>query len=669
MPLLAAQIAAMAFLRQAPTLHLPSLFSDNMVLQRDQPIPFYGTAASGTHIDITLNGHHAFTNAKSDGTWELKLRPMSAGGPYTATISGDGTVTLHNVMIGEVWVCSGQSNMEMTVAQANESDIAQANADPAIRMFTVQRLSSENPAPDVTGTWQTATSDTVLGFSAVGYWYAAELHKVLGVPIGLIHSSWGGTPAEAWINRRSLRNSATFAPLVDAYLSGLKDFPERKAAFDKAFAEWKESVYHTDTGNEGFGMGYADPQRDTASWRECQLPNLLQVTEGREMNGAVWYRRVITLPLSFDAKSLRIGLGPISDYDDTYFNGIKVGSVDDKMQYPYAIDRVYPIPPALAHAGPNVIAIRVFNRYGHGGFTGGAAKFKIWRADGMDDPVSIAGTWISKVERYIPPATQEVVASQPQPPYGPGHPWAPGGLFNGMIDPVIPYKIRGVIWYQGEANADRAFAYRELFPLLISDWRAHWGEGDFPFYFVQLPNYTARLDQPGESNWAELREAQAMALKLPNTGMATTIDLGDANDIHPKNKHEVGRRLALIALNHTYGGHNIWSGPVVKRVTYDGAEAKIEFDETIAGLKSADGSAIAGFTLAGEDRKFYWGTARIVRDSVIVTCPYVAHPVAVRYAWANNPYVNLVNSEGLPCVPFRTDDWPGITVANSVASK
>jgi len=649
-------------LAQAPTLHMPALFSDNMVLQRGQSLPFFGTAAAGTKIDVTMNGHHASTVAKTDGTWNVSLRPMAAGGPYTATVAGDGTLTLRNVMVGEVWLCSGQSNMERRVSEADQSEAAQAEADPAIRMFTVTRSSLENPGADVAGTWVPAASDTVLNFSAVGYWYASILHKKLGVPIGIIHSSWGGTPGEAWIPRRTLRNSPTFAPMVDQYLTGLHDFPERKAKFDREFAEWKEKVYHTDISNDGFGMGYQDPDKDVSSWKQVTLPNLMEVTEGQDMDGAVWYRKTVELPPDWTAKDLRISLGPISDFDITYINGRRIGSVDDHYQYPYAVQRVYPIPPALAKGGTNVIAVRVFNQYGRGGFTGGAPLMKIYRHDGMDDPVSLAGPWLSKVERFIQPATPEVVASQPPPPYGPGHPWAPGGLFNGMISAMIPYAIKGAIWYQGEANVDRAYQYRELLPMLIEDWRKRWGQGDFPFYIVQLANYTQRVDQPGESNWAELREAQSMALKLPNTGLATIIDIGEANDIHPKNKLEVARRLSLIALDHEYGERSIFSGPIFRKVKFEGAEAHLEFDSLGDGLKTSDGIAVAGFTIAGEDRKFYWGTSKIVGNTVVVSCPYVAKPVAIRYGWANNPYVNLVNSVGLPASPFRTDDWPGITV-------
>jgi sialate O-acetylesterase len=656
MPLLLA-----ALLAQAPTLHMPAIFADNMVLQRNQPLPFFGTAQPGTPIEVSFNGRHAYTNARRDGTWSLKLRPMEAGGPYTATITGDGTLNFQNVMVGEVWLCSGQSNMEMRVGEARESQLAQSLADPAIRMFTVQRLSSETAAPDVQGSWVPASSGSVVNFSALAYWYAVELRKKLGVPIGLIHSSWGGTPVEAWTSRKAFLAKEPLAPIVRNYLASLKDFPERKAAYSRELAAWKERVYHNDTGNEGFGMGYASPDRNTSSWRQVTLPNLIEVTEGRQMDGAVWYRKTIDVPAEWAGKDLRLVLGTIDDFDDTYFNGRKIGGIDEKTPFWYAIDRVYPVPRALVHTGPNTIAVRVFDQFGTGGFTGGANELKIAPADGSADPIFLEGPWLSKIERYIEPATEEVVQSKPQPPYGPGHPWAPGGLFNGMIAPIIPYAIKGVIWYQGEANVNYAYQYRDMFPAMIEDWRKRWDEGDFPFYFVQLPNYTERTTDPVESNWAELREAQARALSLPNTGMATIIDLGEANDIHPKNKREVGRRLSLIALARDYGIPGVFSGPTFKSVQFANGEAQIQFDNVAGGLKSVDGGAIGGFTIAGSDHKFYWGVAKIQGNTIVVSNPYVPNPIAVRYAWANNPYVNLVNSEGLPATPFRTDDWPGIT--------
>lgn len=649
-----------AALAQAPTLRLPSIFSDNMVLQRDASLPFFGTGKPGTSVSVALNGHHANTKVKPDGTWMLKLRPMKAGGPYTATITGDGTVTLRNVMVGEVWVCSGQSNMELRVSEANESQLAQAEADPAVRMFTVERFSAEQPAEDVKGSWVPAKPDTVLPFSAAGYWFGSELHKRLGVPVGLIHSSWGGTPAEAWISRDGLKENPALTSILTNYIASLKDFPTRKAQFDRDLAAWKAEVYHVDLGNDGYGLGYADPSRDVSSWNKVTLPNLIEVTEGRQMDGAVWYRKEIELPADWAGKTLHVCLGTIDDFDITYFNGHRIGMIDEKTQYWYAVDRVYPVPPALVKPGKNTIAIRVFDQFGRGGFTSGAPSMKIKLADGTGTPITLAGEWLSRIERYIRPASEETIASQPSPPFGPGHPWAPGGLYNGMISPFIPYAVKGAIWYQGEANVDRAYQYRELFPAMIQSWRKAWGQGDFPFFYVQLPNYTERLPSPAESNWAELREAQAMTLRLPNTGMAVTLDLGEANDIHPKSKREVGHRLAAIALDRLYGEHLAITGPTMKNVKFEEGKVVIEFDSA-GPLRTIDGGPIGGFTLAGEDRKFYFGDAKIEGNTVVVTCPLVLKPVALRYAWANNPYVNLTDDGGLPTAPFRTDDWPGIT--------
>lgn len=660
--------AAACLLSQAPSIRVSSLFTDGMVLQRNQSIPFFGTARPGTKISVTLNNHHVFGRADADGTWKLNFHPMAAGGPYTASVVGDGTITIRNVMVGEVWFCSGQSNMEMRVDQANDIEAARAQADSEIRMFTVAHQSTETPVRDLGGSWVSATADSVANFSAVAYWFAVNVHKKLGVPVGLIHSSWGGTPGEAWTSRDALRQSPNLIPIVENYEKGLSGFADRKAKYDRDYQDWKASVYHSDLGNDGFGLGYADPMTDVSAWRAVTLPNLLEVTEGKDMDGAVWYRREVELPPNWDRKDLVLELGKISDFDTTYFNGVRIGEIDSHYPYAYAMSRVYPVPPALVHAGRNVIAVRVFNQYGRGGFTDGASKLRLLIKDHSQEPISLAGDWVSRIERFIEPASPELVQNQPQPPLGPGHPWAPGGLFYGMVAPVIPYGIRGVLWYQGESNTDRAYQYRDILTTLITDWRKKWNSPELPFLFVQLANYTQRAASPADSSWAELREAQALALQLPKTGMVTAIDIGEANDIHPKNKPEVGRRLSLVALNQVYGENIQSSGPVYKSFNVEDDSVHIQFTNATK-LKTSDGAEVAGFTIAGEDRKFYWANARIVRNEVIVSCIYVPKPVSVRYGWANNPYVNLVNEEGLPAFPFRTDDWPGITIANSVKER
>ncbi len=638
-------------------LRMPRVFSDHMVLQRQQPIPFFGTARPGTLITVKLENQFATTTTRSDGTWDLKLRSREAGGPFTLEVSGDGYLRYEDVMVGEVWVASGQSNMEWVVGQQNDIPKARAEANPNIRMFTVNRKSSETPASDVLGSWMPATSESVVFMSAVGFWFANDLRKWLNVPIGIISTNWGGTPAEAWMSRTSIKERPNLRYIVDQYMSGLKDFPSRKAAYEKELAEYKARAYAKDTGNEGSLAGYASRNLDTTRWRPVQLPNLLEVTQNDQMDGAVWYRRTVDIPESWSGKPLVLELGTIDDFDDTYFNGRRLGGVDERFEYPHATPRRYVIAPTLVQQSNNVVAVRVFDRSGSGGFTGAADTMRIFPADGSAPPIPLAGAWMSMLERRVAPPDPATVGKEPERPYGPGHPWAPGGLWNGMVAPFVGFGIRGTIWYQGESNAERAEEYRELFPALVMDWRRQWNQGEFPFYYVQLANYTARAATPEESFWAELREAQALARRLPNTGMAIAIDVGEANDIHPKNKLEVGRRLSLIALARTYGVDVPSRGPAYKEHVALAGAVRVRFDHA-RGLHTLDGKPPAGFALAGEDKVFHWADAKIDGDTVILRSANVPKPVAIRYAWATNPEVNTYNDAALPMEPFRTDDWP-----------
>jgi sialate O-acetylesterase len=654
-------LVALSLLAQE-TLAMPRIFGDHMVLQRQQPIPFFGTSTPGATITVKLENQFSTTTVKPDGTWSLKLRPREAGGPYTLQVSGGGYLRFEDVMVGEVWVASGQSNMELSIGQQNDVEKARQEANPNLRMFTVGRRAPDKPAKDVDGFWLPANSESVSFMSAVGYWFGNDLRKWLDVPVGIIHTSWGGTPAEAWTRREALTENPALAYLVKDYLAGLKDYPKRRAVYEKELAAYKARAYAKDTGNEGAINGWQSRTLYTGSWKPVKLPNLIEVTQNDQMDGAVWFRRTVKIPEEWVGKTLVVELGTIDDFDDTYFNGRRIGGIDNTREYWYAVPRRYTISPGLVRTGAdNVIAIRVFDQSGSGGFTGMADTMRIFPADGSGGSIPLAGEWISKVERRIDPPDPATVGKEPDRPYGPGHPWVPSSLWNGMVAPFVPYGIRGVIWYQGESNADRAHEYRELFPALIRDWRHSWGQGDFPFHFVQLANYTARLDAPGDSPWAELREAQTMALQLPNTGMALTIDIGEANDIHPKNKQEVGRRLALQALAKQYGIDVAFRGPSYREFQVVEDAVRVRFDNA-KGLKTVDGRPPAGFALAGEDHQFHWANATIEGDTIVLRSPQVPKPVAVRYAWANNPDVNLYNEAALPAEPFRTDDWPGVTV-------
>jgi sialate O-acetylesterase len=484
---------------------LPNIFSDHMVLQQGETVPVWGWAEQGETVTVTLGKQKAETVAGENGAWRVDLRRLNNGGPHELTVSGkDSTRTITDVLVGEVWVGSGQSNMGWPVSQTNnaEAEIAGANF-PQIRLFSVELKVATEPQDNCNGAWVVCSPETVPGFSAVLYYFGRELHQQLKMPLGLINTSWGGTPAEAWASRESMEADPGLKHLVEQWDQKLKDYPAAKEAYDKALAEWQ-----------------------------------------------------------------------------------------------VAADQA--------------------------------------KAAGQEAP------------------------KKPGEPQGPNHPWLAAGLYNQMIAPITPYAIQGAIWYQGESNAPRAYQYRTLFPTMINSWRADWEQGDFPFYFVQLANFKERQPEPGDSDWAELREAQTMTLSLPNTGMATIIDIGDAKDIHPQNKQDVGKRLALNALAKDYRKQVAYSGPMYKSHTVDGNTVKLRFDHTDGGLE-AHGEKLAGFAVAGEDKKFVWADATIKGKTILVSSPDVPNPVAVRYAWADNPEATLYNGAGLPAVPFRTDDWPGIT--------
>jgi sialate O-acetylesterase len=466
---------------------LHSLFQDHMVLQSEFACPVWGSAEAGEEVSVSIDGQKKTAKADAAGKWSLKLDPLKPGGPHEMTVAAKNTVVVHDVLVGEVWVCSGQSNMEMTVNRCMNFAQEKAAANfPNLRHFLVKKNPADAPVSDVSGSWQPTTPEAVGGFTAVGYFFGRELNQKLNVPVGLIHTSWGGTAAELWTSKPALEANPTLKPIVD-------NFGKRLESYEKQLAA-----------------------------------------------------------------------------------------------YPAAVEKA--------------------------------------KAEGKPAPRK------------------------------PGKPMAPSCLYNGMIAPVLPYGIKGVIWYQGESNAGNAKQYQTLFPEMIKNWRKDWGQGDFPFGFVQLANFMARKDQPTESSWAELREAQTMTLSLPKTGMAVIIDIGDAKDIHPKNKQDVGKRLAYWAESQVYGKDLVYSGPMFESMKIEDNKARLSFKHTGGGLE-AKGDKLTGFAIAGEDQVFHWADAKIDGDTVVVSCDKVSKPAAVRYAWADNPECNLYNKEGIPASPFRTDDW------------
>jgi sialate O-acetylesterase len=637
---------------------VPSVIGDNMVLQQGMKVRVWGTAGPGERVAVSFNSRTTQTIADQNGRWQTFIGPLKAGGPLMLTIKGANTLTFKNVLVGEVWICSGQSNMEFPLvnAKGGAEAVAQANY-PEIHLFTVDKSTAASPLDNVKGRWVVTTPEQVGQFSAVGYFFGRELYQHLKIPIGLIHTSWGGTPAEAWTSYEALATTPELKPILDRYQESLKSLPQRQADYERALAQWEENNIYSDPGNKGEALGYASVAFNAADWKKMNLPQYIE-TAGLNIDGAVWFRKEVDLPTSWAGKDLVLNLTAIDDYDTTYFNGARVGGIGKETANSYMRPRRYSIPASLVHAGRNVIAVRVFDAAGEGGF-GGAGEMTLAPPSAKpNDAIKLDGAWDYKVELALEPKRPNW-GSRPQAP-GPSNQNSPSVLYNAMIAPLTPYAIRGAIWYQGESNAGRAYQYRKLFPLMIHDWRTAWSEGDFPFYFVQLANWQPAKSEPSESEWAELREAQTMTLRQPHTGMAVIIDIGDPNDIHPRNKLDVGHRLAVWALADTYRQKVEFSGPLFQSYSIDGDKVRIRFTHS-GGLKTTDGQAPRGFAIAGADRKFIWADARIDGETIVVSSYNVPRPVSVRYAWADNPSVNLYNGTNLPASPFRTDDWPGLT--------
>jgi len=633
---------------------LPAVFGDNMVLQQGREVTIWGWADPQEKITIDCNWRQRgwVTSGDNAGKWTIKIDPPEVGGPYKMTISGKNLIEINNILGGEVWLCSGQSNMEWPVAAAAnaEREIKESNY-PQIRLFTVARKAAAESQADCTGSWSVCGEQTVADFSAVGYFFGRELHEQLKVPIGLINSSWGGTPAEAWTNESWLMKLADFRPKIEQLKYNHEHLTEVQEEYQKQMDQWRQKLTELDDGLRGGGLGWAAPEYDDTGWSVITLPGVYADVGLGDFDGAVWFRKEVSVPQDWVGKELMMELGAIDDMDITWFNGIKVGGYE-KPGY-WQMPRKYQVPASAVKTGKNIIVVRVMDTGGVGGFTGKPGQLILTSGGGENESIGLAGAW-----RYKVGLDMKNQPPQPLPPMlMTNNPNAPGSLYNGMIAPLVPYGIAGVIWYQGESNAARAYQYRELFPTMICCWRQVWGRGDFPFYFVQIAPF--RYGEPLIA--AELREAQLMTLSLPNTGMAVTMDIGDPADIHPKNKQEVGRRLALWALAQTYRREGlVYSGPLYKEMKVEGDKIILSFTHTGGGLV-ARGGPLSHFVIAGEDKKFYPASATIEGETVVVHSDEVAKPAAVRYGWDNEAMPNLFNKEGLPALSFRTDDWPGVT--------
>jgi len=621
-------------------IRLPRLVRDSMILQRDANIKIWGWAAKDEKISVKFNNKTYKTKADADGNWLVMLSPMKAGGPYAMDIAGKNKIILKEILIGDVWFCSGQSNMvhQMNIHDVTYAkDIAEANYSQ-IRHFWISTLTNlQGPQNDLpTGYWKWANPEDVRPFSAVAYFFARKIYEKYHVPIGLINASVGGTPIEAWTSEEGLKDFSSMINTIQknkdtAYINGMS-----------------RNVGANNTGRpqqRDLGMlgekKWFDISYMLKGWHTINIPGYWEDEGIKDLNGVVWYRKEIDIPASMTGVPAKVFLGRIVDADVLYINGKQVGATT--YQYP---QRRYNVPADLLKPGKNIFVVRVTNTVGKGGFV----PDKPYCVFAGKDTIDLKGTWQYKVgEVYIPRSGfggGGGIAAQNQ----------PAALYNAMVAPVINYAIKGFLWYQGESNAGRAEEYAKLQPAQIVDWRNKWNQGDLPFLYVQLPSFMDYNYLPSESQWAGLRESQSKSLSVANTAMAVAIDLGEWNDIHPDNKKTVGERLALAAEKIAYGENIVHSGPIYQSSKTEDNKIIITFSNTGSGLITNDGENPSEFAIAGADKKFIWAKAKIDGDKIIVWNEDIQNPVHVRYAWADNPVnPNLYNKEGLPASPFRTD--------------
>ncbi|MFO1478063.1 MAG: sialate O-acetylesterase [Verrucomicrobiota bacterium] len=616
------------------------IFGDRMVLQRGKPNTIWGWARPGEKVTVEIAGRSESAVAGADGRWEARIRPPAPGGPYTVSVDGSQHVKLHEVLVGDVWLCGGQSNMQLPLSRTrNAADQIKAAEHPEIRFFIVHDRAAYAPAAVPQGSWRICSPQTVTeegGLSAVAYFFARRLQEEIHVPIGLVQDCLGGTPAETWTSAGALKP--------------LKDFDAALAEVDRIKArggpQYGNYIMHWfDEYDAGIGSNnWAAATLDDSGWKDVTIPGGFAELGVPSDPSVCWFRREIVLPNPLPPGPARIRLGVVEKMDTTYINGQWVGA-SSWVENP----RNYFIRDGVLKPGTNVVAIRVFKLKPDGGFQSKPESLQILLGDGTQIP--LAGSWKGRLS---------VDARPPHPlPMGfENYPIMPSVLYQGMLRPVAPLAITGFLWYQGEANSERAWQYRALLPAMIQDWRQLFGQGDLPFYIVSLPAFMHHQDQPSESSWAELRDAQAHAARaVPHAALAVAIDTGDPDDIHPKDKQPVGERLALCALGEHYGKKVVFQGPTFKSAERVGNSLKLHFDHTDGGLVSKGGDPVE-FAVAGSDRKWHWAEARIEGDSVVVSSTDVPEPVAARYAWQSFPKATLYNGNGLPAVPFRTDDWP-----------
>jgi sialate O-acetylesterase len=636
------------------TLRLASPFQDHAVLQRDQVLPVWGWAAPMTRVRVTLAGNDAHTLSSDHGDWSVRLPALPAGGPHTLTVTAANgeTLTISDLLVGEVWIASGQSNMEWTLDQSRPftDEAISTAAFPGIRFFKFARRTHLGPQRTVDGSWQAATPEAAVKFSAVGFAFARRLHRELGVPVGIISSSWGGTFIQAWTSRATLAHNPDIASWLTAYENNTW-----------TANRWKDVGPMGPDGRASNAASIpfpADPgitrpwHTDDSAWSSLKLPATWQ-SAGEKYSGTFWFRRIVEIPADWTGRDLELHLGAADKQDIAYVNGTEVGRTGkDREDRFWNVPRTYTVPAALVTGRRLVIAVRVYSFLYDGGLIGPAHAMRVHPAGLPDSARPLAGAWSYRCEHNfgvvtVPPAVM-----------GHGEPNSPHMLFDNMIAPLVPYALRGAIWYQGESNESTPHLYARLLRDLVTDWRLQWGLPALSFHTVQLTSFRAPESHQPDSKWARIREAQAALLSLPGTGLAVITDLGEASDIHPKNKIPVGERLAQSALARDYARPIVPNGPLATGFTFNGPTARVTFTDTNGVLSTTDGAAPATFFLAGTDQVFHPATATIEGTSVIVTSPAVPAPVAVRYAWADNPEgANLAGGSTLPASPFRSDRW------------
>lgn len=621
---------------------LPQLVSDGMVLQRGEKINVWGWASPGEKVTVAFRGKNYRATTDANGKWNVALGAMKAGGPYTMEISASNKIALKDILVGDVYLCAGQSNMVHQMALHNvtyANDIASANY-PEIRHFWVPTATNlAGPAQNLPeSSWKWANPKDVNNFSAVAYFFARKLYEQYHIPIGLINTSVGGTPIEAWMSEEGFKSFPSIQNTIKknqdtSYVNGIT----RRV---QAAAKAQPAKTVQDKGLTGPVKWYENSYQPKG-WRNINIPGYWEDQGIRNLNGVVWYRREIDIPAAMAGTPAKVFLGRIVDADILYVNGQEVGKTT--YQYP---QRRYALQAGALKPGKNLFVVKVTNYGGKGGFVPDKPYFITANGQTID----LKGDWQYKVGEVFEPATGDTEAginAQNQ----------PTALYNAMVAPATDYTIKGILWYQGESNSGDPASYKKLLPALISDWRSKFGKSNLPFMYVQLPNYMDVNYLPAESNWALMREAALQTLEVPNTAMAVTIELGEWNDIHPDNKKDVGERLALAAQKLVYGDKKVVaSGPLYQSAMIEGNKIVVSFSNTGSGLTASDGEELSWFAIAGEDKKFVWAKAKIEGDKVVVWNDKISDPKYVRYAWADNPDgANLYNKEGLPASPFRTD--------------